>query len=134
MDDFTGRILDELKSLGVDEDTIVVWAGDNGADSTVRFPAGDPDPFGGQWKGFSGPWRGGLFTSLEGSNGSARIIRGPGKVPAGKVSNEIVHEVDLFTTLVVAGGGKVPNNRVIDGIDMREFLLGKADETRFGDG
>ncbi len=129
MDDFTGRILDELKSLGVDEDTIVVWAGDNGADSTVRMPAGDPDPFGGLWTGFSGPWRGGLFTALEGSNRSACLIRWPGKVPAGKVSNELVHEVDLFTTLVLAGGGKVPADRVIDGMDMRGFLLGDAEES-----
>jgi len=129
MDDFTGRILDELKSLGMDEDTIVVWAGDNGADSTYRFPAGDPDPFGGQWKGFSGIWRGGLFTALEGSMRSACLIRWPGNVPAGKVSNELVHEVDLFTTLVLAGGGKVPDDRIVDGMDMREFLLGEADES-----
>jgi arylsulfatase len=129
MDDFTGRILDELKSLGADEDTIVVWAGDNGADSTQRMPAGDPDPFGGLWTGFSGPWRGGLFTALEGSNRTACLIRWPGKVPAGKVSNELVHEVDMFTTLVLAGGGKVPEDRMIDGMDMREFLLGDAEES-----
>jgi arylsulfatase A-like enzyme len=68
MDDFTGQILDELDTLGLADDTIVVWASDNGADSTYREPAGDPDPFGGVWNGFSGPWRGSLFTSLEGSN------------------------------------------------------------------
>jgi arylsulfatase A-like enzyme len=129
MDDSTGRILDEFDALGVADDTIVVWAGDNGADSTYRFPAGDPDPFGGQWQGFSGLWRGGLFTSLEGSNRSACIVRWPGKVPAGKVSNELVHEVDLFTTLVLAGGGTVPADRQIDGMDMRGFLLGDAEES-----
>jgi arylsulfatase len=47
MDDFTGQILDELDTLGVTGDTIVVWASDNGPDSTYRYPAGDPDPFGG---------------------------------------------------------------------------------------
>jgi len=129
MDDFTGRILDELDSLGIAEDTIVVWASDNGSDPNWRMPAGDPDPFGGLWTGASGPWRGGYFTSLEGSNRTPCIIRWPGKVPAGKVSNELVHEVDLFTTLVLAGGGTVPADRVIDGIDMREFLLGDADES-----
>jgi arylsulfatase len=130
MDDFTGRILDELDSLGVAENTIVVWASDNGPDSTYRFPAGDPDPFGGQWHGFAGPWRGSLFTSLEESNRTPCIIRRPGKVPSGKVSNELVHQVDLFTPLVLVGGGKVPNDRVIDGMDMRGFLLGQADESR----
>jgi arylsulfatase len=129
MDDFTGRILDELDSLGLSEDTIVVWASDNGADSTYRFPAGDPDPFGGQWNGFAGPWRGSLFTALEGSLRTPCMIRWPNKVPAGRVSNELVHEVDLFTTLVEAGGGRVPTDRQIDGMDMRPFLLGSADES-----
>ena len=46
MDDFTGTILDKLDELGVAEDTIVVWASDNGADTTYRFPAIDPDPVG----------------------------------------------------------------------------------------
>jgi arylsulfatase A-like enzyme len=129
MDDFTGRVLDTLDELGLAENTIVVWASDNGADSTYRFPVGDPDPFGGQWKGFSGPWRGGLFTSLEGSNRTPCIVRWPGKVPAGKVSNELVHEVDWFTTLLLAAGAKVPGDRMIDGMDMRDFLLGEADQS-----
>jgi arylsulfatase A-like enzyme len=55
MDDFTGRVLDTLEELGVAQDTIVVWASHNGADTTYRFPAGDPGPFGGQWRGSSGP-------------------------------------------------------------------------------
>ncbi len=56
-------------------------------------------------------------------------MRWPGKVPAGKVSNELVHEVDFFTTLVNAGGGTVPADRQIDGMDMTDFLLGDAEES-----
>jgi arylsulfatase len=122
-------ILDKLDELGVADDTIVVWASDNGADTTYHYPATDPDPVGGQWHGFSGPWRGGLFTSLEGSNRTPCIVRWPGKVPAGKVSNELVHQVDFFTTLVKAGGGTVPTDRQIDGMDMTDFLLGDAEES-----
>jgi arylsulfatase len=129
LDDFTGRILDELDTLGIADDTIVVWASDNGGDPNFRMPAGDPDPFGGQWTGFSGPWRGGYFTSLEGSNRAPCIIRWPNRVPAGRVSNELVHLVDLYTTLVLAGGGRVPTDRYVDGMDMRDFLLGTADES-----
>lgn len=129
MDDFTGKVLDALEQLGLDEDTIVVWASDNGSDFDFRSPAGDPDPFGGAWKGSSGPWRGGLFTTLEGSMRTPCIIRWPGKVPAGKVSNEIVHEVDTFTTLLTAAGAQVPTDRMIDGIDMSDFLLGDAEES-----
>lgn len=129
MDAFTGQILDKLDELGVADDTIVVWGSDNGADPNYRFPAIDPDPAGGQWSGFSGPWRGGYFTSLEGSNRAPCIIRWPGNVPEGKVSNELVHLVDLFTTLVLAGDGEVPTDRKIDGMDMRDFLLGDAEES-----
>jgi arylsulfatase A-like enzyme len=129
MDDFTGRILDGLEELGLTEDTIVVWASDNGADTNYRYPAGDPDPFGGQWSGVSGPWRGGLFTSLEGSNRTSCLVRWPGKVPAGKVSNELVHQVDWFTTLLLTAGARVPDDRQIDGMDMRDFLLGEAERS-----
>ena len=93
-------------SSALADDTIVVWSSDNGADSTYRFPAMDPDPAGGQWNGFSGPWRGGYFTSLEGSNRTPCIVRWPGKVPAGKVSNELVHEVDWFNTLLLTAGAR----------------------------
>jgi arylsulfatase A-like enzyme len=129
LDAFTGRIRDELDALGIADDTIVVWASDNGADPNWRIPAGDPDPFGGQWTGFSGPWRGGYFTSLEGSNRAPCIIRWPGRIPAGRVSNELVHIVDLFTTLASAAGASVPTDRQIDGMDMREFLLGNDEQS-----
>jgi len=129
MDAFTGKILDKLDELGLTEDTIVVWTSDNGADPNYRMPAMDPDPLGGQWNGFSGPWRGGYFTSLEGSNRAPCIVRWPGKVPAGKVSNEIVHEVDWYTTLLKAGGAQVPFDRQIDGMDMSSFLLGDAKQS-----
>jgi arylsulfatase len=89
----------------------------------------DPDPLGSQWNGFSGPWRGGIGTSLESSNRAPCIIRWPGKVPTGKVSNELVHEVDTFTTLLLAAGAKVPADRQIDGMDMRDFLLGDAEQS-----
>ncbi len=127
IDAFTGKILDALEELDLAEDTIVVWTSDNGAESTFHTPASDPDPVGGQWSGFSGPWRGGYVTSLEGSNRVPCIIRWPGKVPAGKVSNELVHLVDTFTTLLLAAGATVPDDRQIDGMDMRNFLLGDVD-------
>jgi arylsulfatase A-like enzyme len=56
-------------------------------------------------------------------------VRWPGKVPAGKVSNDLVHQVDWFTTLLLAAGARVPADRLVDGMDLREFLLGEAEES-----
>jgi arylsulfatase len=129
LDAFTGNILDALEELGLAEDTIVIWSSDNGSDPNYRFPAMDPDPLGSQWNGFSGPWRGGYVTSLEGSNRAPCIVRWPGKVPAGKVSNELVHAVDWYTTLLNAAGANVPDDRMIDGMEMSDFLLGEAEQS-----
>ena len=57
------------------------------------------------------------------------IIRWPSKVPAGRVSNEIVHEVDTFTTLAKFAGATVPQDRPIDGVDQSAFLLGKSEKS-----
>jgi arylsulfatase len=46
-----------------------------------------------------------------------------------RVSDEIVHEMDLFPTLARVSGGEVPRDRVIDGVDMLDFLLGKKNKS-----
>lgn len=70
-----------------------------------------------------------MFTPMEGSNRVPFIIRWPGKVPADRESNEIVHEVDTFTTLTKFCGAQVPADRPIDGVDQSDFLLGKSDKS-----
>src|SRR3954467_5886059 len=57
-------------------------------------------------------------------------VRWPGRIPAGRVSNEIVHQVDTFTTLAAIAGAKVPQDCPIDGVDQTDFLLGKSDKSR----
>ena len=57
------------------------------------------------------------------------VVRWPGKIPAGKVSNEMVHLVDLFPTLAAWVGGKVPEDRVMDGLDMTGFFTGQSDKS-----
>jgi arylsulfatase A-like enzyme len=108
-----GQILDAIDQLGIADNTIVVFTSDNGPDPT--WP----------WQGSSGPWRGYYFTHMEGSLRVPFIIRWPGKVPAGVVSNEIVHQVDTFTTFLKIVGGEVPSDRAIDGVDQTDFFLGR---------
>jgi hypothetical protein len=62
------------------------------------------------------------FTGLEGSLRVPFIIRWPGKLPAGCVRNEIVHEMDIFPTLARVAGAKVPTDRAIDGVDQLDFF------------
>jgi len=120
MDSYTGELLDTVDKLGIKDNTIFIFTSDNGPEMT--------EP----WTGWSGPWRGTYFTGLEGSLRVPFIIRWPGKIPAGRVSNEIVHEVDLFTTEAAIVGGKVPTDRAIDGVDQSDLFLGKQEKSKTG--
>jgi len=112
-DAYVGRLLEEVDRLGIRDNTIFIFTSDNGPDPQEPY------------HGFSGPWRGSYFTAWEGSLRVPFIIRWPEKIPAGVVSNEIVHEMDLFPTLARIVGGKVPSDRVIDGVDQFDFFAGK---------
>ncbi len=109
-----GRVLDALDRLKIAGDTIVLWCPDNGAEQ--RRP----------WRGSAGPWSGFYNTVMEGGIRTPCIIRWPGRIPAGRVTNEIVHEIDLFPTLAAAAGADiVPKDRAIDGVNQLPFLEGK---------
>jgi arylsulfatase A-like enzyme len=66
---------------------------------------------------------------MEASLRAPFLIRWPGKIQAGRVSNEIVHILDLFTTLAHIGGAEIPKDRPVDGVDQREFFLGKQEKS-----
>jgi arylsulfatase A-like enzyme len=115
MDAYVGQILDAIDALGIRNDTIVVFTSDNGPDPTYPY------------QGSAGPWRGYYFTHMEGSLRVPCIIRWPAKIAAGRVSNEIVHEVDTYATLVEIAGAQVPQDRPIDEVDQTDFLLGEKE-------
>jgi arylsulfatase len=68
-----------------------------------------------------------MFSPYEGSLRVPFLIRYPGKIPKGQVSNDIVHMIDLFPTLANYAGGSIPQDRVLDGVDQSQFLSGKSD-------
>ncbi len=117
LDAYVGRLLEEVDKLGIRDNTIFIFTADNSAEMTVPY------------HGFTGPWRGTYDTGLEGSLRVAFIIRWPGKVPAGGVNNEIVHEMDLLPTFAKITGGKVPTDRVIDGVDQLDFFTAKQEKS-----
>lgn len=112
-----GSILDSLKELGVDDNTIVVFSGDNGPEEL--------EP----WRGHPGFFDGSYFTGMEGSLRTPCLVRYPGRVPAGRQSNDVFHITDMFTTLLRWTGAETPSDRAIDGVDQREFLEGKRDDS-----
>jgi arylsulfatase len=111
----TGLILDAIDKLGISRNTIVMWCTDNGAE--IRRP----------WRGTSGPWSGFYNSVMEGGIRTPCIIRWPGRIPAGRVTNEIIHQLDFFPTLAAAVGAPqiVPTDRAIDGVNQLPFLEGK---------
>ena len=113
----TGQILDAIDELGIRDDTIVIWTSDNGPEELPPY------------QGTAGFWRGHYFTALEGSLRTSFIIRWPGRIERGGVSNEIVHIVDLMPTLAAVAGGDVPVDRIIDGVDQLDFFLGEQEES-----
>jgi arylsulfatase A-like enzyme len=117
MDYNVGRILDAVSALKVADNTIFIFSSDNGPEDTMP------------WRGWAGPWSGTYVTGMEGSLRVPFIIRWPSKIPAGRASNEMLHETDMFTTLVKLGGAEVPTDRAIDGVDQRDFLLGKQEKS-----
>jgi len=127
IDTYTGRLLDTIDKLGIRDNTIFIFTADNGPEAMAHGNTAATVQT--ATPGSAGPWRGTLFTGFEGALRVPFAMRWPGKVPAGSASDEIVHEMDIFPSLAQIAGGKVPTDRVIDGIDMSNFFLGKQEKS-----
>ena len=131
-DAMVGQILDKLKELGLDENTIVMYSTDNGAE-VFTWPDGGQTPF-----------RGEKNTNWEGGFRVPCLIRWPGVVKPGTVSNEIFSHEDMLPTLLAAAG--VPDVKEqllkgmkvgartfkvhLDGYNITDALSGKAPNPR----
>ncbi len=117
MDARVGQIIDAVDQNNLTENTIFIFASDNGPE--YRRP----------WRGSAGMWTGTYHTAMEGALRVPLIIRWPNKIPAGKVTNEMIHVVDLFPTLAQIANLEIPKDRIIDGLDQSQFLLGKQEKS-----
>lgn len=118
-----GEILDLLKTLGIEENTIVFFSGDNGGQDRFksdRFP-----------RGFFGPnvdpktgmaFRGGKRYLYEGGLRIPFLARWPGKIEPGRVSDLMFYQVDVFPTLTEIAGAENPEE--VDGLSFLPELLG----------
>lgn len=111
IDSSTGEILAALKRLGIDERTLVVFFSDNGPWLPYGIDAGS-----------AGPLRGGKGSPWEGSLRVPAIFRWPGRIPGGRVCSEFAASIDLFPTFSKLAGVPIPQDRVIDGKDIRPLF------------
>jgi arylsulfatase A-like enzyme len=92
IDDIVGAVMQKLRDLGIENNTILGFTTDNGAEN-FTWPDGGQTPF-----------AGGKGTALEGGFRAPMIVRWPGRVPAGKIENQVMSGLDWFPTLVAAAG------------------------------
>lgn len=114
-----GQILEELKSQGLDQNTIVWFCSDNGP--WLIFD---------EQGGSAGLLRDGKGSTWEGGMREPTIAWWPGHIPAGSVSQELGSTMDIYTTSIKLAGGTVPTDRVVDGVDLTSVLLEEGNSPR----
>jgi len=122
MDHRVGQIVDCVDAAGISNNTLIVFSSDNAA---LCVPSSG---FGGS----NGPWSGDFFAPpREGSMRVPAMVRWPGNVPAGVVSEEMLSAHDWYKTLAALAGAsdKVPTDRPMDGVDASKFLVGQSATT-----
>jgi len=125
IDDGVGRVLARLREYGLEKNTLIFFASDNGAplkitkaDSPIH---GDP----GGWDGsLNDPWVGEKGMLTEGGVRVPFLVSWKGTLPAGKVYAEPVSTLDIAATAVAAAG--LPPEKKLDGVDLIPFLSGQA--------
>ncbi len=130
-DGHIGRLLDKLDTLGIADNTIVIYSTDNGAE-VMSWPDGGTTPF-----------RGEKNTNWEGGYRVPMMVRWPGKIAPGTISNEIISQEDWLPTLLAAAGDDDVKARLksgtrvgdksfkvhLDGYNFLPYLTGQSDES-----
>jgi len=113
-DIYVGKLMEELKALGIEENTLVILMADNGP-MTHHGPTGMVETL----------YRGGKGDFLEGGVRVTAHARWPGVIEKGQIIGDIIHETDLFTTFANLAGAKqhIPTDRIIDGVDQTALFL-----------
>lgn len=118
IDHHVGRLLETLRELGLEKNTYVVFTSDNGP-----WLVKDRDG------GSALPLKDGKGSFWEGGFRVPTVIWGPGRVPAGEQSDQILATLDILPTFASLAGAKLPSDRVIDGKNQSDFLLGRTKQS-----
>jgi arylsulfatase A-like enzyme len=109
-----GEVTKALDTAGLTEDTVVIFTSDNGPWISYGNHAG------------STPYREAKGTGFDGGTRSACVMRMPGEIPAGTVSNQAFCSVDLLPTFAHLAGAELPDNP-IDGVEVWDIIRSKPD-------
>lgn len=126
--DYTvGQVMQTLKRLNLDENTLVIITSDNGPvlddgyqDQACEL-AQDHKP--------GGPWRGGKYSAFEAGTAVPFIVNWPAVIKQGKVSNALVSHIDLVASMASLIGAEVPLNAAPDSRDQIDTWLGRSDKS-----
>ncbi|MEM9283492.1 MAG: sulfatase-like hydrolase/transferase [Verrucomicrobiota bacterium] len=116
-----GGLLDTLDELGIADNTLVIFASDNGPQLNV------------EGHGCPGPLRDGKWTNFEGGIRVPCLMRWPDRIPAGSTNREITGIIDMLPTFCALAGAEVPTDRVIDGKNIVAYLIDEELETPIHD-
>jgi arylsulfatase A len=120
MDDMVGQLLETLEQLGVADNTLVIFASDNGPEvHTVANMRNNHDHDGAR------PWRGMKRDQWEGGHRTPLIIRWPEKINAGSVSDQLISLTDIMATCGALAEADLPNDAGEDSFNMVPVLLGE---------
>ena len=111
-----GQVLAELEEQGLDENTLVIFTSDNGPWLSY-----------GTHSGSALPLREGKGTAWEGGVRVPCIMRWPGKIPAGKETDDPAMTIDVLPTIATLTGADLPE-KTIDGRDMTTLVLGETED------
>ena len=113
MDDGVGQVVRTLRDLGIFDNTLIIFTGDNGATREARAGL-DNKP---ATAGNNGPFRGSKFSAFDGGMHVPMVMHWPGMVARGKVAETVGNHVDLLPTITAAAGASLPRDRTYDGAD-----------------
>lgn len=118
VDDGVGEIRQTLKKHGLDENTLIVFVGDNGATTEKR--AG----LDGSWAtaGDNGPYRGFKFSLFDGGMHVPAIVSWPSRIRAKQTCNEVMMSMDIVPTILEATGTTLPAGYTVDGSSVLSVL------------
>jgi arylsulfatase A-like enzyme len=113
LDDGVGEILDAVGRSGQANDTLIIFASDNGCAAYSPGLCSDQ------------PLRGGKLSFFEGGIRVPYMMSWPGHIKPGTVYHNPVSLLDVLPTSVAVAGGKLPSDRAYDGVDLMPYLAGR---------